>query len=188
MESESVSIGHGSKRANRPPRRKTPNVEGEPASPMKRHLGRLAVSSPDFIHGGAIPREFTADGDGHFPALSWGPVPEGTRSWVVLSHDPDAPLTRGVVHLVCYNIPAGTTSLTQAGIQAATCGPNVHGELGWIPPSPPPGHGEHSYYFHVYATDLDPDLDPDLEYGALLDLIDPHILEQARIVGVYGRS
>jgi phosphatidylethanolamine-binding protein (PEBP) family uncharacterized protein len=57
------------------------------------HLGAFDVTSPAFEHGAPIPVEHTADGEGTSPALSWTNVPEGTEEMVVISHDPDAPMT-----------------------------------------------------------------------------------------------
>ena len=62
------------------------------------------------------------------------------------------------------------------------------GKSGWVPPSPPPGHGEHFYYFHLYAVGPGPELAPGLSKDELLTAIDDAIIEQSRIVGTYGRG
>jgi phosphatidylethanolamine-binding protein (PEBP) family uncharacterized protein len=49
------------------------------------------------------------------------------------------------------------------------------------------GHGTHTYYFHLYALDREPDLPVGLSRSLLLDAIDKHILEQACIWGTFGR-
>ena len=61
------------------------------------------------------------------------------------------------------------------------------GQADYLPAGPPPGHGDHFYYFEVYAVGENPELPPGLDRESLIKRIDPHILEQARIVGVYGR-
>jgi len=60
--------------------------------------------------------------------------------------------------------------------------------LKWFPASPPPGHGTHFYYFHVYAIGSDLQLEPGLTARQLLDRIDEGVLEQARIVGTYSND
>jgi phosphatidylethanolamine-binding protein (PEBP) family uncharacterized protein len=60
------------------------------------------------------------------------------------------------------------------------------GDEGYIGPAPPPGHGTHHYYFWVYALDEDLDLPSGLGRRALLERIEDHVIEQARVVGTYS--
>ena len=53
--------------------------------------------------------------------------------------------------------------------------------------APPPGHGTHHYYFWIYALDSELDLEPGLDRRALLERIEDHVIEQARLVGTYKR-
>jgi hypothetical protein len=46
-------------------------------------------------------------------------------------------------------------------------------------------HGPHHYYFWVYALDDDLDLPEGLDRRALIDRIEDHVIEQARLIGVY---
>jgi Raf kinase inhibitor-like YbhB/YbcL family protein len=154
---------------------------------VKLHLGELTITSPDFVHGGPLPRYATADGEHASPALRWSSVPPGTRSFALVSTDPDAPLTHGFDHWVLYNIPAATTELAKGASGVGTTGLNGIGLAECCPASPPPGHGTHTYYFHLYALDCEPDLPEGLSRSSLLDAIDEHILVQARISGTFGR-
>jgi phosphatidylethanolamine-binding protein (PEBP) family uncharacterized protein len=43
----------------------------------------------------------------------------------------------------------------------------------------------HHYYSWVYALDEDLDLEPGLEGRALLERIEEHVIEQARLIGIY---
>ncbi len=52
-------------------------------------------------------------------------------------------------------------------------------------PAPPPDHGTHHYYFWVYALDDELELEPGLDRRALLERIEDHVIEQARLVGTY---
>jgi phosphatidylethanolamine-binding protein (PEBP) family uncharacterized protein len=60
------------------------------------------------------------------------------------------------------------------------------GQPGWFPPAPPPGHGDHFYYFHLFALSGAPDVDASVDADGFLAAIDDLVIEQARIVGVYG--
>lgn len=155
---------------------------------MKVNLGALSITSTAFDHGGRIPVRHSGDGEGTSPPLAWHDPPEGTRSFALVSHDPDAPLLDGFAHWVLYGIPHDVSGIEEGGGASYVQGVHDLGATGWTPPSPPPGHGDHFYYFHLYAVGADVELEPGLDRSALLQRIDDHILVQARIVGVYGRQ
>ncbi|HEY8543804.1 MAG TPA: YbhB/YbcL family Raf kinase inhibitor-like protein, partial [Acidimicrobiales bacterium] len=78
----------------------------------------MTLSSPAFENGGPIPRRHTAYGENISPPLRWTGAPEGTRSFALICHDPDAPLVtpaghHGYVHWVLYNIPGDVTELPE---------------------------------------------------------------------------
>ena len=151
------------------------------------HLGSLSLTSTAFEHAGPIPTRHTGEGEDVSPALSWTNVPEGTRSLALVCHDPDAPLTYGWTHWVVYGIPADATGIPEGGGADFTLGKNDFDKGEWGGPMPPPGHGTHFYFFHLYALDAELDLAPGLTNLELLERIDDHIIEQARIVGTYER-
>ena len=152
---------------------------------VKLHLGDLAITSPSFEAGGPIPADHTGDGADVSPELAWHAIPSGTRQLALVCHDPDAPLTYGFTHWVVYGIPPDVTGLPQGGGNAFTEGENDFGERGYLGPAPPPGHGTHHYYFHLYALDTTLDAAAGLTRRELLERIDDHIIEQARVVGTY---
>jgi Raf kinase inhibitor-like YbhB/YbcL family protein len=154
---------------------------------MKVNIGSLSLSSPDFEPGGRLPDEFTNNGAGGSPALSWSGVPEGTTSFALVVHDPDAPLLGGFTHWVRYNIPAGATGIA-AGAELGTAGVNSIGEEAWAPAAPPPGHGTHYYYFHLYAVGGGRTLPPGLNAEELQEKIDLDIINQARLVATYSNK
>lgn len=153
-------------------------------------LSDLTVTSPAFAQGGAIPSRHTGEGEDVSPPLSWSRAPEGTRSFAVICHDPDAPLvsggTYGFVHWVLYNIPGSVTSLEE-GTGEHTRGRNDFGKTGYGGPMPPNGHGVHRYYFWVLALDRELALEPGLTLWQLLERIEPHLLGMNRLVGTYER-
>lgn len=151
---------------------------------QKLNVADLKLSSPAFQGHGAIPRRHAGDGEDVAPPLEWSGVPEGTKGFAVVVHDPDAPLVDGFTHWVAYGIPADATSLREGGGETIA-GTNSFGNTGYNGPAPPPAHGTHHYYFWLYALDENIDLEPGLDRRTLLERIEDHVIEQARIVGTY---
>lgn len=154
-------------------------------------LSDMTLSSPAFENGGPIPLRHTAYGDNISPALRWSGAPEGTWSFALICHDPDAPLVtpaghHGYVHWVLYNIPGEVTELPE-GIDPGkyTTGPNEQGEEVYFGPQPPAGHGRHSYYFWLLALSREPDLEPGLDMRSLLRAVEGDLLGMNRLVGTY---
>lgn len=153
---------------------------------QKLNVADLRLSSPAFEHHKRIPDRHTSEGDDVAPELTWSGVPQGTRAFAVVVHDPDAPLVDGFTHWVAYGIPGDAQGLPEGG-GTAVQGVNSFGKAGYGGPAPPPGHGTHHYYFWVYALDQDVSLEPGLDRRALLERIEDHVIEQARLVGTYSR-
>jgi Raf kinase inhibitor-like YbhB/YbcL family protein len=155
----------------------------------------FSLTSPAFTHHGAIPAEYTCDGDDASPELRWSDPPEGTRSFALIVDDPDAPDPAAPkmtwVHWVLYNIPAACTALPR-GVAAAALpagtreGVNDWKRTGYGGPCPP--IGRHRYFHKLYALDT---MLPDLATPAkarLLAALDGHVLAQAELVGTYQRK
>lgn len=153
----------------------------------KLHLGDLGLTSPAFEHGGLIPRRHTAEGDDTSPALEWVNVPAATAELAVVCHDPDAPLTYGFTHWVLSGIRPDVTGIPEDGGHEYVEGVNDFGNEGYGGPAPPPDHGTHHYFFHLYALDTEIGAEAGLTRLELLARIDDHIIEQARVVGTYHR-
>jgi Raf kinase inhibitor-like YbhB/YbcL family protein len=151
---------------------------------QKLNVQDLSVRADAFDWRESIPDRHTTNGEDVAPALEWSGVPEGTRAFAVVVHDPDAPLVDGFTHWVAYNIDGDAEGLPEGG-EGVTHGLNSTGNEGYMGPAPPPGHGPHHYYFWVYALDEDLDLEPGLDRRALLERIEDHVIEQARTIGTY---
>ncbi|MCX8092912.1 MAG: YbhB/YbcL family Raf kinase inhibitor-like protein [Candidatus Goldbacteria bacterium] len=124
---------------------------------------KLTVTSPAFKDGEMIPVQYTCKGDDISPEINWSGAPKGTKSFVLICDDPDAPMGTWV-HWVVYNIPASITKLQKCfpkdaelknGIKQAKTSFGSSGYGGPCPPS-----GTHRYYFKVYAIDKMLSLDP----------------------------
>ena len=152
---------------------------------QKLNVADLRVSSPAFGTHGRIPERHTGDGEDVSPPLEWSGAPEGTRSFAVVAHDPDAPLVDGFTHWVAYGIPGDASGLPEGAQDGLLHGTNSFGNQGYNGPAPPPRHGVHHYYFWVYALDDEPQFEPGLDRRALLERIEEHVLEQARVIGTY---
>ena len=152
---------------------------------MGLNLGNFAIVSSDFDNLGAIPQRCAKDGEDQSPTLSWSGAPESTVAFALICHDPDAPVPQGWTHWVLYGIPASVTELESGAGGKYVEGRNDYGDQGWGGPQPPPGHGRHHYYFWVYALDTELGAEPGLTRSQLLDRIDGHVLEQARLIGTY---
>lgn len=154
-------------------------------------LSEMRLTSSSFEQGSAIPTKYTGDADDVSPALSWTDVPEGTRSFALICHDPDAPLvkpgTYGFVHWVLYGIPGDASGLAE-GVADYVQGINDFGNPGYGGPMPPPGHGTHHYFFWLLALDSEPELSPGLTMWELLDKLEPSIIGMNRLMGTYSRS
>jgi Raf kinase inhibitor-like YbhB/YbcL family protein len=151
---------------------------------QKLNVQDLKITSLAFGGHGAIPAQYTSDGEDISPALEWSGLPEGTRALALVVHDPDAPLVDGFTHWVAYGIAPEAPGLAE-GSDAVTQGTNSGGNAGYNGPAPPPGHGPHHYYFWLYALDKDLEIEPGLSRRALLSRIEDHVIEQARVIGTY---
>ncbi len=151
---------------------------------QKLNVANLRISSSAFDAGGRIPARYTGDGEDVSPPLSWTGKPDGTRAFAVVVHDPDAPLVDGFTHWVLYGIPGSVDNLPEATGDFVK-GTSSFGSDRYNGPAPPPGHGVHHYYFWVYALDADLDLGPGLDRRSLLERIEDHVIEQARVIGLY---
>jgi len=131
-------------------------------------IPQLTVTSSDLAPGNALATSARsgiagAGGEDRSPALSWSGAPAGTKSYAVTLYDPDAPTGSGFWHWAVYNIPASVTSLAadagnpDAGLlpAGAITLPNEIRLERYLGAAPPPGHGEHRYYFTVTALDVE---------------------------------
>ncbi len=152
-------------------------------------MSDFPVSSTAFQEAQSIPFGYSCEGVNLSPALTWGPLPEGTRSTVLIMDDPDAPVGL-FVHWVLYNLPPEVSSLAEgagSGDPAAgTAGKNSYGRSRYDGPCPPPGKS-HRYFFTIYATDLEPGLPAGLTAAEVRARIDGHILALSSLMGMYQR-
>ncbi len=155
----------------------------------------LTLTSPAFQHDGEIPTRYTCEGDDVSPPLAWTGAPPGTKSYVLIVDDPDAPDPAAPkttwVHWLLYDIPASANALpehaTSDNLPAGTReGINGWHRAGYGGPCPP--IGRHRYFHKLYALD---DVLPDLgrpDKAALETAMNTHIIAQATLVGTYEKK
>ncbi len=154
----------------------------------------MRISSPAFADGGPIPRAHTCDGADLSPPLMWREAPTNAKSFAMIVEDPDAPAGTWV-HWLLYGLPATVTNL-QSGLPAdpaltrpfvAKQGTNDFQRVGYGGPCPPLGPS-HRYYFKLFALDTELTLPPGATKAVLLEAMKGHVLDEAEMVGMYGRG
>jgi len=147
----------------------------------------FALSSPAFLAGGEIPTEHTCDGQDIAPHLIWSGAPKGTRSFVLIMDDPDAP--HGTfTHWIVFDIPGDRTDLPSGARSDAIgiSGRNGGHALGYMGPCPP--SGTHRYFFRLSALDV---ASLGLAAGASRDRVEAamaaHMIGTAELMGRYRR-
>jgi Raf kinase inhibitor-like YbhB/YbcL family protein len=150
------------------------------------------LRSNAFDDGAAIPRQFTGEGEDVSPPLDWSDAPAGTRSFVVLCDDPDAP-SGTWHHWAAYDIAPGCKELpvgaaaqpAKQGFQQAL---NDFGKSGYGGPFPPRSDGPHHYRFHLLALSAGHlDLRKDPSCLQVAREARRHVLAEAVLTGVYER-
>lgn len=153
----------------------------------------LEITSPAFADGGPIPRAHTCDGADLSPPLAWTGVPDGTKQLALIMDDPDAPGGTWV-HWVLYALSPHVTALPSGFPKtaetrkpaAARQGVNDFKRAGYGGPCPPKGPA-HRYFFKLYALSKDVALPPAASRDVLVTAMRGSILEEARLIGKYGR-
>ena len=153
----------------------------------------MQIKSGSFQVEETIPVNYTCEGNDISPELSWIDAPENTKSFALIVDDPDAP-NKTWVHWVVYNIPANMKGfpegisekeLKDKGIKQ---GINDFEQESYGGPCPPHGHGQHRYYFKLYALDTVLDLKEGASKADLEKAIEEHILAQAEVMGRFERE
>lgn len=151
----------------------------------------LELTTTAFPSGGTIPTRFTCSGADKSPALAWSQAPAGTRSFVLIVDDPDAPAGTWV-HWVVYNLPASVRQLPSGvpvGDDVAGGGKqgvNDFPRPGYGGPCPPPGK-PHRYFFRLYALDEVLNLSGPAHRRDVDTAMKGHVLAQAELMGTFGR-
>ncbi len=158
----------------------------------------LVLTSPAFAHGQRIPRKYSGEGEDISPPLVWTGVPEGAKELALICEDPDAPTAEPWVHWVIYKISADQAGLPEnvaktlrpkspagalQGKNSWTSGQTV----GYRGPMPPTNHGEHRYFFRLYALRAKLTAESGMTRNTLATEMVGNVLDECELMGTYLR-
>ena len=152
----------------------------------------MQIQSSAFRAGEAIPVRYTCEGEDISPEFSWKDAPKGTKSFVLILHDPDAPREGGFTHWVVYDIDPGVHQVKEhapnrervAGLGEQ--GRNDGGRIGYMGPCPP--SGTHHYVAKLFALDARLNLKPGATREEVERAMKSHVLDQATLTGTYSKK
>jgi Raf kinase inhibitor-like YbhB/YbcL family protein len=163
--------------------------DGQSAPPQP-----FLLISPAFTTGGTLPAEFTCDGPGESPPLTWSGAPPGTAAFSLLEQDMDVkvgadPFTQWLV----YNMPRRVNKL-DAGVPARPLltngsqqGQNSRQSIGYSIPCPARGDPPHHFSFELYAQDGYVTLETGASVQAVRTALAGHIVAQTRLTATLQR-
>jgi Raf kinase inhibitor-like YbhB/YbcL family protein len=145
----------------------------------------FTLASPAFAGNDAIPTEYSCDGAGGSPPLTWGNVAPGTVELALLVTDPDAD---GFIHWMVAGIdPAITGMAAGAAPAGAVQLKNSAGTVGYTPMCPPAGPS-HTYEFTLYALDAPSGLTPASDTRTAAAQVASTAKSIAVLTGTYART
>lgn len=160
----------------------------------------MTLTAADFPTGGTIPVKHAQPGHDVSPALAWTNVPDSVASFVLVVHDPSAPIGNGMddmLHWLVWNIPGNTRALPE-GIPQGGQQPNGMRQISasgpyYRGPAAPSTGPVHPYVFELYALDAPIDVaavgaSPPATRAAVMAAMAGHVRGKAAIVGTFRRA
>ena len=161
----------------------------------QRDIPRLTVTSATFTFNGRLPARHTADGEGTSPPLAWSGCPADTASVAVIAEDADSPTPHPMVHVIVIDVDGGDRSIAEGALSAPNgaspeleIGTNSFFQHSWLPPDPPPGHGEHRYVFQVFALRDGPPFSKTAGRKEFVEAILERAIAVGCLIGTYERG
>lgn len=162
---------------------------------LRAGMGSIDVRSLAFADHAPLPPRYTADGEGLSPPLQWTGVPASAASLALIVEDADAPTPQPLVHAIVVDLPPGDGSLVEGALRSpghdaaadVQAGRNSYLQAAWLPPDPPPGHGEHRYTFQLFALGPGPAFTARPGRDELLAAVQQYGLASGCLVGTYAR-
>ncbi|MEI6205578.1 MAG: SUMF1/EgtB/PvdO family nonheme iron enzyme [Desulfuromonadales bacterium] len=119
--------------------------------------GSFSLTSDAGVDGGTLPADYTCDGTGSSPQLSWSHAPSGTQQFALLMTTlPGDGTTKW--NWVLYSIPGTTTSLAKNSSGVGIPGVGSDGPAMAYQPPCSKGPGSKLYTFTLYALSVSPTL------------------------------
>jgi len=159
----------------------------------------MTLTTPAWSDGGVIPAKHSQAGGDVSPTLSWGNVPDGVASFVLIVHDLDAAVAGGMddlLHWMVWNIPGTATGLPEGvphgpqladgSRQISASGPYYRG------PGAPATGPAHHYVFELFALDATVNVpavgaSPAGTRAAVREAMAGHVRGKAVLVGLFKR-
>jgi len=146
----------------------------------------MKISSNAFENNQEIPGKYTCDGKNINPPLTISDIPATAKSLVLIVDDPDAPVGTWV-HWVVFNIPPTTKEITENAVpKNSSQGITSFGKPGYGGPCPP--SGTHRYMFKLYALNGILNLDQHADKKAVEAAMQPYIIDQSQLTGLYSKK
>lgn len=146
----------------------------------------LMLGSPAFANNTAMPLQFSCRGKNVNPPLVISNAPTGTKSLVLILHDPDA-VGDDFAHWLLWNIPADTSRIAENSTPSGSIsGTNDADKTGYMGACPPPGTGTHRYMFELYAINNILKLPDTTKRPVLEQAIEKHILGHFTLTGLFS--
>lgn len=184
-----MRAGPGNERAGGPSRLDAkPSPRTDAGGAIQKQTASFRLSSPAVKDGGALPVEFTGDGDSATLPLEWTGAPPETKSYAVIMHHeaPDGAKWYWILH----DISAAIHSLPKNAKGVGTLGNNsVNRRREYAPPHSQ-GPGAKIYIYTVYALSAPPKITvPPAEVNreVLLATMKDNILATAELRVTYTR-
>ena len=155
----------------------------------------LILKSPAFPQDGEIPSLYTCEGKDISPALEWSGAPAGTKSYVLIVDDPDAPDPKAPkitwVHWVLYNIPPDTNTISDGSTENTLPSGTKQGLNDWKRSEyggPCPPIGRHRYFHKLYALDTTLKSIEALTKAEVESAMEGHVIASTELIGTYQKS
>lgn len=144
----------------------------------------MRLTSPVFVEGGQIPRQYSGEGCNELPPLDIEGVPAETTTLAVVMEDLDSPLGDSVTHWLVWNLPPETARLDATHLpDQARQGTDSFGRVGYRGPNPP--EGRHHYRFRLLALDMHLALERGATRTSFDHAIRDHVLAEADLTGYF---
>ena len=171
--------------------RQYPGNGAEMASSFNpKRSGQFVLSSSAVTNDGALPVEFTGDGNRSTLPLEWAGAPPETKSYAVIMHHID-PQGFSKWYWTLYNIPGNVHSLPKNAQGIGTLGNNsVNHRIGYAPPHSK-GPGPKTYILTVYALSAPVQISvppSEMNRNVLLAAMKDIVLDSAELRVVYDRT
>lgn len=153
-------------------------------------LSSNSIKNGQTLGSEQIYKGFGCTGDNVSPDLKWSGAPEGTKSFALLVHDPDAPTPHGWWHWLVVNIPANKTEFKKGEKPTLPALETVTDfkTQGYGGACPPVGHGVHRYNFTIYALDIEKlDIEAGTDPNEVEKSVKHHALASSAITALYQR-